>query len=166
MLHFGRDVGRRSVQSEGFGDRLSLDPALMQLLPLAALRAEAASSGLAAHSVDKDQQARAFLRHSAVLQEIARRTGEVETLGRAASAALRARDLAKDDRRLMAEALLAHAGVLSLGAGQFGDAEAAAGVGERLDKASTLPLDALGQAQLAARTRHASGSDGVERRAP
>ena len=61
-----------------------------------------------------------------MLAEIARRTGEVETLGRAASAALRARELARRDRRSMPYALIGHARIIALGATLFGDDEAAA----------------------------------------
>ncbi len=147
-MHFGRDTGRRGASGDGLGARLSADPSLMQLLPLMALRAEAASSGLAAHRAPKGDEARAFLAHGAILQEIARRTGEVETLARAASAILNARDLAKGDRRITAEALLAHASALSLGATLFGDVDAAVSAGERLDQASLLPLDAVAQARL------------------
>jgi hypothetical protein len=120
----------------------------MQLLPLAALRAEAASSGLTASRTEGSAQVHAFLRHAAMLGEIARRTGEVETLARAASAALKARELARRDRRSMAAALIGHAEALSLGAMLFADDEAATSAGERLNEAKSFPLDPVQQARL------------------
>ncbi len=149
MLHFGRDLGRRPSLNDALGERILADPSIMQLLPLAALRAEAASSGLIAHTA-KGDAAPAYLTHAIVLKEIARRTGEVETLGRAASAMLRTRDLAQGDRRLKAHALLAHAAILSLTAALFSDQAAAASAGERLDQVSRLPLDPVGRARLEA----------------
>jgi len=164
LIHFGRDAGRRNAQGpsahplvslfSGFasGDRPAADPTLMQLLPLGALRAEAASSGLSAHRAGKGEAAHAFLAHAAILREIARRTGEVETLGRAASAVLRARTLAAGDRRLQAVALLAHAQILTLAATLFGDDDAAKVALERLTEAAELPLDPVAHARLDALT--------------
>jgi hypothetical protein len=129
------------------GERLSADPALMQLLPLMALRNEANVTGLAAHAAGRAEGAAAFLVHALVLQEIARRTGEIETLGRAASAVLRARDLAKGDRRLTARALLSHAQILYLAHTLFGDAEAATVAAQRLDEAMALSLDPVSRAR-------------------
>ncbi len=139
----------------------------MQLLPLMALRAEAAASGLAAHRAAKAEAARLFLTHAAVLREIARRTGEIDTLGRAASAVLRARDLAADDRRRSAQTLIAHAEVLMLGAALFGDREAADVAARRLTEAAALPLDPATHARrdalaavLTARHADAAGDAG------
>ncbi len=152
MLHFGRDFGGRAAQDGrgALGERLSADPALMQLLPLMALRAEAGATGLAAHAAGKGEAAGAFLSHALVLREIARRTGEVETLARAASAVLRARDLSKGDRRIAAQALFSHAQILFLASTLFGDDEAAKVAGQRLDEASALPLDLVARARVEA----------------
>ena len=148
MLNFGREFGRRHpAEAGGLGERLSAEPALMQLLPLMALRSEANATGLAAHAAGRGDGAVAFLSHAIVLQEIARRTGEVETLGRAASAVLRARDLARGDRRQTARALLGHAQILYLASTLFGDSEAAKVAAERLDEAMALSLDPISRAR-------------------
>jgi len=139
-------MGRRSA--ENALQPWAADPSLLQLLPLMALRAEAASTGLAAHRAEGSAQTYAFIRHALVLRETARRTGEVETLGRAASAALRARELARNDRKAQALALISHSQVLYVGATLFGDDAAAKIAGERLNEAAKLPLDPAGQARL------------------
>jgi tetratricopeptide (TPR) repeat protein len=146
LLHFGRDTGRRSA--ENATQPWAADPSLLQLLPLMALRAEAASSGLAAHRAEGSAQVHAFIRHALVLRETARRTGEAETLARAASAALRAEALAKNDRKAKALALISHAQALYVGAALFGDDEAARIATDRLDEAAKLPLDPVAQARL------------------
>ena len=158
MLHFGKDLGRRApggsasggsaLGASALGQRLGDDPSLMQLLPLEALRAEAASAGMTAHRAEGADQVRAFVRHVAMLGEIARRTGEVETLARAASAALRARELARRDRGCMAAALIGHAQVLLFGAMLFADDEAAQSARERLNEARSFPLDSVQKARL------------------
>jgi len=156
LIHFGKDAGRRNIQNplaglfagSASGDRAAADPAMMKLLPLMALRTEAGASGLAAHRASRGEAANAFLAHAAILREIARRTGEVETLGRAASAVLRARTLAASDRRMQATALLAHAQILSLAATLFGDNAAADVALERLTEAADLPLDPVTHARL------------------
>ena len=173
MIHFGRDTARRSAHGPfagaALGDRLSADPSVMQLLPLLALRSEAKASGLAAHRASKSEAARLFLIHAAVLREIARRTGEIDTLGRAASAVLRARDLAAGDRRLLAQTLIAHAEILVLGDVLFGDREAAAVAAHRLAEAALLPLNPATHARrdallavLMARHADASSEAGVK----
>jgi hypothetical protein len=144
LLHFGKNLGRGGPAGpggSGLGQKLADDPSLMQLLPLAALRAEAAGIGLAAHRSEAGAQIRAFIGHAVMLCEVARRTGEIETLTTAASAAVRARELARRDRRCMASALIAHAEVLSQGALLFTDDETAQSARERLNEARSFTLD-------------------------
>lgn len=158
LLHFGRDAGRRGPHAAALGERLSSDPSLMQLLPLTALRTEANASGVAAHMLaqtgpigaSKTDQGRAFLVHAMVLREIARRTGEIETLARASSAARRAHELVRGDRRATADALVKQATILALAADLFGDDEAAKTAGQKLDEAVILPLDPLVAARAGA----------------
>ncbi len=119
----------------------------MQLLPLMALRSEATATGLAAHAAARGEAAAAFLSHAVVLHEIARRTGEIETLGCAASAALRARDLAAGDRRLTARALLSHAQILFLAVTLFGDGASVKVALQRLEEAKALSLDPVSRAR-------------------
>jgi hypothetical protein len=138
----GRDAEDRSAAriAGPLGARLAVDPSLMQLLPLAALRAEAAAAGLAAHAAPRSRQAEAFLHHARVLAEAARRAGEVETLAQAASALQRARSLAAGDRVLEAEALVLHAEVLTLSAALFNDPASAEAAEAKLALAFALPL--------------------------
>ena len=146
--HTERDAGKSPAGLFGaLGGRMAADPGLLQLLPLQALRAEAEALALAAHP---RKDARPWLTHAAALMEVARRTGEIETLGRAASALQRARVLAEGDKRLTGEALLAHAAVLVLAADLFGDHESAAVARGKLDAASAHPLSDPDRARLTA----------------
>lgn len=67
-----------------------VDAGALELLPLGALRREAAAAGLAAHQAEKRDGNAKFLDYAVMLREIARRTGEPETLAKAASAVERA----------------------------------------------------------------------------
>jgi tetratricopeptide (TPR) repeat protein len=137
LLHFDQNPGRRGASVESLGARIAADPSLMQLLPLAALKPEAGASGLAAQkAVRREAQVAALLAHSRILAEIARRTGEVETLGRAASVIRRAYGLADADHRLASAAGMAHASVLILSATLFGDGESVEVAKHKLDEAA------------------------------
>ncbi len=167
MFSFGRDTGKTPDGLIGaLGGRMATDRSLLQLLPLQALRAEAEACALAARTARTP--ARAWLAHAAALMEIARRTGEVDALGRAASALQRARALAEGDKRLTGGALLAHAAVLALAADLFGDKESSEVARTKLDAAAAYTLSELDRARLAglrgrllAREALAGGIDSV-----
>ena len=90
-------------------------------MSLADLDAKALSTSSAAHV----SSAEGLLGYTSILREIARRSGRVETLARAASAAARAQRAAGSDNALRARAMLEQAMVLRLGAAIFGDDDAA-----------------------------------------
>jgi len=85
-LDFGRDL-RRMVGRELKAPALWADAASLELLPLGALRREAAAAGLAVHQAGKPERSTRLLSYAVMLRELARRTGEAEALGKAASAA-------------------------------------------------------------------------------
>jgi hypothetical protein len=137
LLHFDRDSGRRGASLDALGARIAADPSLMQLLPLAALKPEAGASGLAAQkAIKRDAQVAALLAHARILAEIARRTGEVETLGRAAAVIRRAYGLSGADHRLASAARMAQVAVLILSAALFGDVESVEVAKQNLDEAA------------------------------
>jgi hypothetical protein len=74
------------------------------------------------------------LREATLLQEVARRTGELDVLVRAASAARRAGNAARGERRLLAHAQVRHADIIALSATLFADVEALEAAAARLDE--------------------------------
>ena len=98
------------------------DAATLELLPLMALKRQTAAAGLAAHQASGPERLTRLVAYASMLREIARRTGESETLAKAASAAARA---ARDaDGDVLAAARLEQAAVARLGAELFADPEA------------------------------------------
>ena len=121
-MQFGFDgSGRRGNRHDGTGGEADA----RELLPLAALAADAGPAGLTGTIQAGAPRAGRLIAYADLLREIARRSGQVEMLARAASAAGRARREAGNDSVLQAAALLALADVQRLGFLLFADAEAA-----------------------------------------
>ena len=74
-------MGREQKASDSWAD-----PATLELLPLMALKRQAAAAGLAAHQAAGGERPTRLIAYASMLREIARRTGESETLAKAASA--------------------------------------------------------------------------------
>ena len=119
-MDFGRDVRRLMGREQKASDSWA-DPATLELLPLMALKRQAAAAGLAAHQAAGGERPTRLIAYASMLREIARRTGESETLAKAASAAARAARDAKGD--VLAAARLEQAASARLGAELFADPE-------------------------------------------
>lgn len=130
-MDLGRDFKRLTGRDHA-APPWSDGPAL-ELLPLEALRREAAAAGLVAQQLDKRDRAPALIGYAAMLREIGRRTGELETLVKAASAADRAGKTSQG--RALAAAKLEQAAVAHLTAELFGDADAAGAIDSWLNDA-------------------------------
>ncbi len=143
---------RHEAQDRGAQDRGAA--ARYELMSLRDLEAEAGPASLMAQSNTPLARVERLLAYSALLREIARRSGRVETLARAAAAAGRAIREAGSERTLKALSLLEHAHTLRLGAVLFGDEEAAiecAGTLDLIDGLSSSPVLAARVAALRAR---------------
>ena len=123
-----------------------VDAAALELLPLLALKRQAAAAGLAAHQADARQRPHQLLAYAGMLREIARRTGESETLAQAASAAARAAREARGD--VLAAARLEQAGIARLGGELFADPEGYEAAEDFLKASEAAPMP---NAALAAR---------------
>jgi tetratricopeptide (TPR) repeat protein len=136
----------------GFGrfERQGEAAAIRELSPLSALVAEAGPAGLMAQTEAGAPRARRLIAYAALLREIARRSGRVETLARAASAATRALREAGSDGALKAEALHQQAECQHQGLVLFGDGEAAETAHAMADQALALSPPALLSARLKA----------------
>ena len=135
-MQFSRDGSgwMKSRRERPLVDASSEADALRELMSLADLDAEALPASLVSHASGAAVRAGRLIAYAALLREIARRSGRVEVLARAASAAARARREAESDSALRACAMLEQAMVLRLGAVLFGDEEAA------IECAGTLDL--------------------------
>lgn len=85
-MDLGREL-KRITGRELRAPALWADAAALELMPLSMLRREAAAAGLAAHQADKRDRSSKLLGYAVMLREIARRTGEPETLAKASAAA-------------------------------------------------------------------------------
>jgi hypothetical protein len=95
----------RSLKGSGRERRATVlaDPAQLELLNVSALRSQAAAAGLAFHQAATADRCLRGLEQALILRELARRTGEAETLAKSASAGERAaREAGRDPRRLAA----------------------------------------------------------------
>jgi tetratricopeptide (TPR) repeat protein len=126
--------------------------------PLAALDADALSAGLAANAVGAPLASERLIAYSVLLQDIARRSGRIETLARAAGAARRARREARADKTLLARAMLEQAMVLRLGSVLFGDEDATIECAGVLDLIEGLAPCALVMARVKAVRATLAGS--------
>ena len=128
-MQFGRDLKR------GAG-KPWIDASTLELLPLALIRREAATAGLAAHQADRRDRPRKLIAYAQLALEVARRTGEIEQLSKAAKAAehavrlappapiLAAAHLARAEAAIAGGQVFAHAGAVEIG--RTGRAAAAA----------------------------------------
>lgn len=131
-MEFVWDV-RRLMSRTRTASALRADPAAVELLPLQMVQRDAIATGLAAYRAEGRERSRRLIAYAQLLCEIVRRTGEPETLAKAASAAERAGQEAEGE--LLAAARLEQAAAARLGAELFGDDEAARAAAELLDAA-------------------------------
>ena len=124
----------KSRRERQCADAASEAEACRERTSLADLDAETLPASLANHASGGAGRAGRLIAYASLLREIARRSGRVETLARAASAAARARRDAEGDSTLRASAMLEEAMILRLGAVLFGDEDAA------IECAGTLDL--------------------------
>src|SRR5580698_10853040 len=100
MFEFGREF-RRLFKADNFKDGLTGgDASLLELLDLDLLRVEARAADVAAGRISAKDKAQRYLEAARVWREIARRTGDVASLRKAASAAEQAADGFDRDHRL------------------------------------------------------------------
>lgn len=118
-------------------------------LNLSELEAETAPAGRLDAKADAPERAARLIAYAALLREIVRRSGRVETLARAAAAAARARREAGSHPVLRVHAMLEQALVLRLGSTLFGDEDAALECAGLLDLVEGTGPDPL----VAARVR-------------
>ena len=83
MFEFGREIRRIF----GGGDQVELQNGLIELLDLQLLRREVAAADVAAGRVSTVDRAERYADAAIQRRELARRTGEAETLRKGASAA-------------------------------------------------------------------------------
>ena len=148
-MHFSLDGSGWMKSSPARGRVESSADARLDRLSLLDLEAEVVAAGLVAKTADQGaahtQSARveALVSQAALLREVARRSGRVESLARAACAAGRAALEAGADRCLRAMALLEQAMIMRLGAALFGDEDSAIQCAGVLDLVEGLQPSAL-----------------------
>lgn len=168
MLHFGRQQHPERRPADDLSGRFADAPALLQLLPLAALKTEIKTSArVPPPANDVHGRARRLLREATLLQEVARRTGEIETLAKAASSARRAFELSRGDRRLLARARVKHGEILVLSGMLFADPAALSLAEETLAETAGADVSAAARggalrAALAARRALDEADGGLE----
>jgi hypothetical protein len=160
MFEFGREL-KRLFKADALKDGLTGgDASLLELLDLDLLRAEGRAADVAAGRISAKDRARRFLEAARVWREIARRTGDVAALRKAASAAEQASAGFDRERRMVAwsAARCEQAGIALLGAELFGDdglnAAADAALKHAQEAAGDSPIGALagaGRALIEAR---------------
>ncbi len=121
------------------------DPALLELLDLTLLKAEAAAADISAGRVSTTDRAAARIRQSSAWREVARRTGDVIALRKAASAAERAAEDPSGARHLP-QARLEQARCAMLGGEMFGDE----GLNAAADRALSAAVAGAGLIQATA----------------
>jgi hypothetical protein len=176
MFEFGRELrrlfGGARAPIPGRDGLTGGDGALLELLDLKMLRAEAKGADVAAGRVGTRDRARRLLEAAIVWRELARRTGDAEALRKAAFNAERAAEAFAGTHRQQAwsRARLEQANCALLGAELFGDtgleaaAEKAAAEAQRAGGAAgMLALSAI--AQIQARRSIASGGTAEARAA-
>jgi hypothetical protein len=160
MFEFGREL-KRLFRVDALKDGLTGgDASLLELLDLDLLRAEGRAADVAAGRISAKDRAKRYLEAARVWREIARRTGDVAALRKAASAAERAAAGFDRERRMAAwsAARCEQAGIALLGAELFGDdgLNAAADAAlkhaqEAAGETAVGPLAAAGRAVIEAR---------------
>ena len=156
-MAIGRDMQRRFGPVAG-GDAAGLprllvqDPARLELIDAAMVRAQAAAAGFASAQGSPVARGEALLVQAALLREHGRRTGAAEDLAKAADVADRSRRLQEDSGAARLELALCALTAAEL----FGDDAALDAALARLteDEAeSSAPLHAVRRAAAAARAR-------------
>jgi len=123
MFEIGREL-KRFFHPAGPRDGLSLgDEALLELLDLDLLTAEARSADVAAGRIGEQDKARRLIEAAGVWRELARRTGDPAALRKSASAAEQAGQLARNHGRghVEAQAICEQARSGLVGADLFGE---------------------------------------------
>jgi tetratricopeptide (TPR) repeat protein len=149
MFEFGRELRRLFGGRAGFPGKDGLtggDGALLELLDLRMLKAEAKGAEVAAGRIGAKDRPRRLLEAATVWRELARRTGDASSLRKAAAAAERAADSFAQAHRQQgwAQARLLQATCALLGAELFGDtgleaaAEQAAAEAQRVGGAAGM----------------------------
>ena len=155
MFEIGREL-KRFFHHAPPRDGLSFgDASLLELLSLDLLAAEAKAADVAAGRISVDDKAQRLLESSVVWRELARRSGDVAALRKAAATAEQAGHLARNDGRLQleAEAVCAQARAGLVGADLFAEDGLHAAADHLLKQASPTAevqgLKALVSARLA-----------------
>jgi tetratricopeptide (TPR) repeat protein len=175
MFEFGRELRRLFGGARSLTDRVQLpgkdgftggDGALLELLDLKMLKAEAKGADVASGRIGVRDRARRMLEAAIVWRELARRTGSAEALRKAAANAERAADAYAGAHRQQgwARARLEQASCALLGSELFGDsgleaaAEKAASEAQRAGGAAGMLALALLAQIHARRTISSSGA--------
>jgi hypothetical protein len=156
-MAIGRDIRRRFGETAPAGTLARLlaeDPARLELVDAATLRAQAAAAGFASAQGSPEVRADALRAQSLLLREHARRTGAAEDLAKAADAADRARRLL--DEPETGEARLQLALCALTAAELFGDGAALDAARARLEPVSSEEPALSAARRLAASARAAS----------
>ena len=167
MFEFGREF-RRLFRADSFKDGLTGgDASLLELLDLDLLRVEGRAADVAAGRISAKDRPQRYLEAARVWREIARRTGDVVSLRKAASAAEQAAAGFDRDRRLAAwaAARCEQAGIGLLGAELVGDEGLNAAAAVALEQAQSsagssaiAALAATGRAAVEARALRSIGN--------
>lgn len=121
MFEFGREL-RRVFAAEASGGSHLAQAGVIELLDLTLLRREAAAAEPSAVRAPAAERAGRWAQAAALHREIARRTGEAESLRRSGSAAELSWKAAGSDRRRQGEARREQGLTALVGADLFGDA--------------------------------------------
>jgi hypothetical protein len=167
MFEFGREF-RRLFKADGFKDGLTGgDASLLELLDLDLLRVEGRAADVAAGRISAKDRPQRYLEAARVWREVARRTGDMACLRKAASAAEQAAAGFDRDHRLAAwaAARCEQAGIGLLGAELVGDDGLNAAAAVALEQAQgaagggvTTALAAAGRAVIEARVLRSIGN--------
>jgi hypothetical protein len=166
MFEFGREF-RRLFKADAFKDGLTGgDASLLELLDLDLLRVEGRAADVAAGRISAKDRPQRYLEAARVWREVARRTGDVACMRKAASAAERAAAGFDRDHRpaAWAAARCEQAGIGLLGAELVGDDGLNAAAAVALEQAQaatggvTTALAAAGRAVIEARVLRQVGN--------
>jgi hypothetical protein len=160
MFEFGRDIRRIF----GHDAQAEAPAGLVELLDLQLLRREAGLADVAAGRVSTTDRAERYADAAMLRRELARRTGEAETLRKAASAAEYAVRYAASERRRFSRARREQGLAALVGADLYGDPALIRAAREALDgalaKADTAAARVRAQAALAGLQSRRALADG------
>ncbi|CAN5136790.1 hypothetical protein BH09PSE2_BH09PSE2_12600 [soil metagenome] len=152
-MAIGRDMQRRFGDASGLPRLLVRNPAQLELVDAAMLRAQAAAAGFASAQGADQERAEALLVQSMLLREHGRRTGAAEELAKAADIADRA---GRPNGGVPAEARLELALCALAAAELFGDAAALDAAQARLTEAEPAAQTAVQSARRRAAAARAN----------